>query len=177
MRSAQIRRLVTAGAAFVLSCGVAAYAQQSKPYINTALNYKLQYPSEFQLKTINGAVIFSSPLKNKKDVFAESVNIVVLRAGQSVKDLKSFYEIARRNLSGSLTNVKILEDKKTKLAGKEAYLLIYTVKDKKTTFKFMQIMTMNDRVVYAITFTAFPETYEEYLSKAQVIVNSFAYIK
>jgi len=41
----------------------------------------------------------------------------------------------------------------------------------------MQIMTMNDRVVYAITFTAFPETYEEYLHKAQVIVNSFAYVK
>ncbi|HOW42184.1 MAG TPA: PsbP-related protein [Candidatus Omnitrophota bacterium] len=177
MMRGRIKRLVALCSVCILAGSVHVHAQQVRTYTNKNLHFKLQYPADFQVKTINGAIILSSPLKSQKDTFAESVNIVTLGADRGVNNLKDFYGQARKSMQETMLKVKIIEDKKITLGGKEAYLLVYTSLRKKTTFKFMQVMTMNDRLVYVVTYTALPETYEEYLRPVKAMLNSFAFVK
>ena len=73
--------------------------------------------------------------------------------------------------------VKFIEDKKDKLAGADAYRLVYVSRQKKADFKFMQIMCIRNNRAYVLTYTALQEQYDKMAKTAQAVIKSFQFIQ
>jgi hypothetical protein len=50
---------------------------------------------------------------------------------------------------------------------------VYTSTDNEATFKLMQVMLINQKKVYVITYTALFDEYDNHLRQAKLIINSF----
>jgi serine/threonine-protein kinase len=159
----------------VLLCVGLSFAQQNKVFKNSVLGYQLEYPAGFKIKTMGSAVVFSSDIEDRTFAFSPSVNIVVIDLGSAPVDIESFYKQSKDALERSLGAVKFLEDKKDKLAGISAYRLVYTSRQKKADFKFLQVMCIRNNKAYVLTYTALQEQYEKLLKTAQAIIKSFKF--
>jgi hypothetical protein len=161
------------GVLCVFICAGLCFAQQAKVYKNRALGYSLEYPADFTVKVIGSATVFSSAVADRIFAFSPSVNVVAVELGGAPADLEVFYKQSKDALERSLVTVKFLEDKKDKLAGIDAYRLVYTSRQKKADFKFMQVMCIRNNRAYVVTYTALQEQYDKLLKTAQAIVKSF----
>lgn len=161
----------------VILCAHVSYAQLTRIYRNTIYGYKLEYPDDFKLKIMGSASVFSSDIADKTFAFSPSVNVVAVDLGVLPDDLETFYAKSKDALRGSLGNINIIEDKKDKLAGVAAYRLVYTSKQKKADFKFLQIISVRGNKAYVLTYTALQEQYDKMLRTAQAIIKSFEFIE
>ncbi|MFA6384449.1 MAG: PsbP-related protein [Candidatus Omnitrophota bacterium] len=158
----------------VFICMSLSSAQQSKIYNNKILGYQLEYPSDFKVKTIGSATVFSSPEEDRKFAFPPSVNAIVVDLGESPEDLDAYYKQSKDAIERSYGQVTFLEDKKDKLSGVDAYRLVYVTRQKQADFKFMQIMCILKNRAYLLTYTALQgEQYNKLLKTAQAIIKSF----
>jgi eukaryotic-like serine/threonine-protein kinase len=149
------------------------FAQQTKVYKNKGFGYQLEYPADFLVKAIGSATVFSSKIEDRTFALSPSVNVVSIDLGAKPDDLDAFYKKSKDALERSLGTVVFLEDKKEKLAGTEAYRLVYTSRQKKADFKFMQVMCIRNNRAYVLTYTALQEQYDKLLKTAQAIIKSF----
>jgi hypothetical protein len=149
------------------------YAQSNKTYINKKFNYSVIYPSDYELRHLSNIVVFVSPKKDKKFAFSENVNIMVKDFDPLTNKPEEYYSQAKNRLLKSLGEVKIIEDRKEKLNGREVQRLVYTSTDNEATFKLMQVMLINQKKVYVITYTALFDEYDNHLRQAKLIINSF----
>jgi hypothetical protein len=161
---------------FIFLCAGLSFAQQNRIYKNNALGYQLEYPFGFKIRTIGSAIAFSSEVEDRTFAFSPSVNVVVVDLGSGPVDVEDFYKQSKEALERSLGNVKFLEDKKDKLAGISAYRLVYTSRQKKADFKFLQVICVRNNKAYVLTYTALQEQYEKLLKTAQAIIKSFKFI-
>jgi len=157
----------------VFICMSLGFAQQGRVYKNKNFGYQLEYPSDFTIKTIGSATVFSSKIEDRTFAFSPSVNVVAINLGAAPADLDIFYKQSKDALERSLGMVKFLEDKKEKLAGADAYRLVYTSRQKKADFKFLQVMCIRNNRAYVVTYTALEEQYNKMLKTAQAIIKSF----
>lgn len=157
-------------------CAGVAWAQPTREYANKTLNFRMRYPADFTVKPVQGAIIFAAPLKDARDTFSESLNVIAVAAGPAL-DLKQLYRQGKEKLEEQLKQVKFLEEKQTTVAGVPAYLTVYSSLQKKTRFKFLQLMFAQGRLVYTVTYTALADSYDEYYSRAQAMINSFAFLQ
>jgi hypothetical protein len=161
--------------ASVFICANLGMAQQGKVYKNKTFGYQLTYPADFTMKTMGSATVFSSTVQDKTFAFSPSVNVVVIDLGTSPADLDQFYRQSKDAVERSLGKVKFIEDKKEKLAGANACRLVYTSRQIKADFKFMQVLCVHDNRAYLLTYTALQEQYDKFLKIAQSIIQSFQF--
>jgi len=148
-------------------------AQQAKTYVSDKFNYSVTYPSDYGLRQLNNIIFFVSPKKDKKFSFASNVNIMVKDLDEAAADTEKYYAQAKKRLLKSLGEVKILEEKKEKINGRQAQKLVYTSAVNEATFKLMQVTFISGKKVYVITYTSLLKEYDNYLKQARVIINSF----
>jgi len=149
------------------------YAQQTETYVSKEFNYSVTYPSDYKLRQLNKIVVFVSPEKDKKFSFAANVNIMVKDFDPDALNPEKYYAQAKERLLKSLGEVKIIEEKKEKLNGRQAQKLVYTSAVNEANFKLMQVTLISGKRVYVITYTSLLKEYDNYLKQARVIINSF----
>ena len=177
MKVGTVGMRVAVGVLSVFICTVFGFAQESKVYRNKAFGYQLEYPADFAVKTIGSATVFSSVSEDRTFSFSPSVNVVAVNLGEAPADLNGFYKQSKDALERSLGTVKFIEDKKDKLAGADAYRLVYVSRQKKADFKFMQIMCIRNNRAYVLTYTALQEQYDKMAKTAQAVIKSFQFIQ
>lgn len=146
-----------------------------RTFENPQLKYSVKYPADFQLKTLGRTIVFILPDIDKKTGFAENINITVGSLNPPVLGLDEFFGKAKENLTMGGSGVKILEEKKDKLGGVDAYRIIYTSKQKKTDFKLLQVICIYKNEAYVVTYTALPEQFSRNLSQANLIIKSLRF--
>ena len=150
----------------------ASFAQDDKVYQNDKLKYSFHYSSELKLQTNGDLAYLISARKDKKNGFAANVNVAAKFVGR--QNLKDLYERAKIDLKQSLGNATIIEDQKDKVAGLDAYRLVYTSQQEKAQFKLTQLMfKVPSGLVFVITYTALPDQYEREMNMLQATVKSF----
>ena len=157
---------------FILSPDI--FAQQTKEFKSEAWDYSVKYPANYQLKQLGKVVVFVAPSPDKKFDFAENVNIAAEVLQPPVPGLEEFFKNAKAKLSAD-PGVKILEEKKDKLAGVDSYKIVYSSKQKKAGFKLLQVIAIRKSRVYVVTYTALTEQYDRGLSQANSILRSFKF--
>jgi hypothetical protein len=157
----------------LLSCSV--FAQQFKSFENKQLKYTVKYPADYQVKPLGRLIVFISPVADKKTGFSENVNIAVQTLSAPIIKLDDFFKLAKDNLTISGSGVKILEEKKEKLSGTDAYRIVYSSKQKKTNFKLLQVVAIYKDKAYVVTYTALAEQFDSGLSQANSIIKSLKF--
>ena len=115
-----MKRILT-GLLFVL---VSIALAQTAAYKNAAAHFQMDYPKGWVAKEgLMGTTVFVA--KVNKTGFSTNFNVVVQKvpAGTSVKDMGSAVE---QQLSGVITDFKLLSKKDTTLAGEPALAISYT---------------------------------------------------
>jgi eukaryotic-like serine/threonine-protein kinase len=169
--------LLTAGLsiASVFIFSVSCFSQQSRVFENTQLKYSVKYPAEFQTRTLGRVIVFVSPQVDKKTGFSDSINIAVETLSDPAPKLEELFNNAKGKLTLAGGGAKILEEKKDKLGGADAYRLIYTSRQKKTNFKFLQVISVYKNNAYVVTYTALQDKFDRDLNLANSIVKSFKF--
>lgn len=152
-------------------------AALSKNYVSARYSYSIKYPANYKVKFLGDTIVFVSPIEDKKMAFSPSVNVAVEELSKDITDLDAFYDDAQKRLVKKLSNVDFIEQKKDKLNGLEVYRLVYVSKQQKTSFKLMQLLLVNERKVYLLTYTALESQYNEAFSEAKAIIGSFKLTK
>jgi hypothetical protein len=150
-------------------------AQQSKTFENKLLKYSVKYPADYQIKPLGRVIVFISPVEDKKTGFKGNINIAAESLSDPVMKLDDFFSRAKKNLALGGSGVKILEEKKEKLSGAEAYRISYISKEKKTNFKLMQVVAIHKDKVFVVTYTALAERFDKELAQANSIIKSLKF--
>ena len=150
-------------------------AEQLKTFKNQELRYSIKYPADCQVKTLGRAIVFIFPEVDKKTGFSGNINITVGSLTSPVPGLDEFFSKAKGNLTLGGSGVKILEEKKDKLGGVNAYRIIYTSRQKKTDFKLLQVISIQKNEAFVVTYTALPEQFSRNLSRVDSIIKSLKF--
>ena len=151
---------------------VASAAETEKIFQSDKLKYSFRYSSDYQLKTAGDITYLVSPHKDKKSGFAPNVNVAVKYVGRQA--LKDVYEKGKGDLAVSLGDAKIIEDTKDRVAGLDAYKLVYTSQQNKVGFKLAQVMFKSaDGFIYVITYTTLTELFDLEVGMFQAVLKSF----
>jgi hypothetical protein len=150
-----------------------AYGQPVKTYTNKQLNYSINYPLSYTVKTLGEIIIFVSSEKDKKFGFPVNINVVTRVTDYVPKNMQDFFDTGKSRITDFYGNAIFLEEGKDKLSGKEAYRLVYTTKQKEANFKIMEVMLIDKKRTYVITYTALLEQFDRYLKQAKSIIYSF----
>jgi eukaryotic-like serine/threonine-protein kinase len=159
----------------VFTVAVTVFADQPKVFENSQWQYSVKYPAEFLLKRLGGVTVFIAPMFDKKTGFAENINIAVEDLSEPIPSLESLFVKAKAKLTLGGKAVKVLEEKKDKLSGVDAYRIIYTSKQKKTNFKFLQTIAIYKNRVYVVTYTALQEQFDRSLNQANSMIKSLKF--
>lgn len=172
----QRTRIIALAVVFVLAAaGASVFAQATKVYKHKQYKYSVSYPADFQIKQLGSDVSFNAaPTSNQSD-FAPNVNILSQTFSTAVPPLSEFYKQAKQPLLEREPPVKIIEEKKDKVGGIDSQRLVYTRKEKKSNFKFLQEIFIHKSRAYVITYTALAEQYDRFLPRAQAIIKSFQF--
>jgi len=158
---------------FIFSASV--LAKQLKTLENPHFKYTLKYPEDYQLKVLGRVMVLVSPNTDPKTGFSENVNIAVASLSDPAIKLDDFFDQAKKNLSLGGSGIKILEEKKEKLSGADAYRIIYTSKQKKTNFKLLQVVAIHKDKVFVVTYTALAEQFDRGLSQVNSMIKSLKF--
>lgn len=161
-------------AAFFLF-STAAFAKQLKTFEDPRSKYTLKYPEDYWVKISGRVTLFVSPNTDKKTGFSDSVNITVgILADPAVK-LDDFFDQAKKNLAQTVNKVNILDEKKDKLSGADAYRIVFTSQQKKEIFKLVQVVSIHKGKAFVVTYTALAGQFDRSLSQANAIIKSLKF--
>ncbi|MCK9594711.1 MAG: PsbP-related protein [Candidatus Omnitrophica bacterium] len=169
---------------FVL-LSLAAYMQSpvyaaalSKNYVSARYSYSIKFPADYKIKISGNKVIFVSPVEDKKLAFSPSVNVVSSELDKNdTTDLDALCEKAKNGIIKGWGNAEFIEQKKEKLNGFEVYRFVSTSKQQKANFKLMQVLLLNNKKIYVLTYTALESQYNGQLGVARAIIGSFKITK
>ena len=143
-------------------------------YTSGRFLYSVDYPEHWRLKEISNITTFLSPLESKEDKFAENVSVVVedLSPIDPPVSLLDYHRKSVANAPASLPDFKMLEEAKTKFAGREAIAVLYTATLRGQPFRFKAYTLMVGKEAYVLTYTALRPDFDKYLSAAEKIMGS-----
>jgi eukaryotic-like serine/threonine-protein kinase len=144
-------------------------------YENLNQGFRVDYPQSWAKQSrddfwATGAVFFS-PLENEQDQFKEQVSVLVENLPKDLALSKYTEE--------SLSEIKQLSDpsvgspQKITLGTNEAQQVAYRGEENGSPVKRMQAWTVNGDRAYVITYTAIPESYDDYLPTVEKMIKSF----
>lgn len=148
-------------------------------YENDNLGFRVDYPQSWSKQNrddflARGAVFFS-PLENDADQFKEQVSVLV---DDLPRDL-SLSEYTKQ----SLVEIKQLSDPNigaaqvVAMGANEGRQIIYQGEENGNRVQRMQTWLVNGNRAYVITYTALPESFNDYLPTVEKIIESFEITK
>jgi eukaryotic-like serine/threonine-protein kinase len=148
-------------------------------YANYNQGFRVDYPQNWSKENREDfwatGVVFSSPLENDTDQFKEQVSVLV-------EDLPQNLALAEYTQQ-SLAEIKQLSDptignaQSIVLGSKEGRQIIYQGEENGRTVQRMQTWSIDGSRAYVITYTAIPESYDDYLPTVERMIKSFETIK
>ncbi len=140
-------------------------------YENADYKIKIDYPSDWAKTEDTEAVIaFLSPKSGSSDDFRENINLVMNDLSGQELTLDSYSQVVLEQLKYAFTDMEVLESGYTTLSKNPAYKVVYT----KSNLKVMQVWAIRNDISYILTYTAREDTYSNYLSSIQKMIDSFA---
>lgn len=139
--------------------------------------FEMQYPKDWtKSEGEQGTVILvKSPKEDSLDTFTENINVVTEDLSAKDISLEAYMDAAVSNVEKYIENVDISNQTKTKLGGKDAYVVIYTGISNGLDLKWRQTIAINNKSAYIVTFTALEDDYSKYEKTAQEITNTFKF--
>ena len=136
--------------------------------------YSIQYPGDWKINSFGDAVLFNSPLEGKSDKFQENVGVISFPIERDLpRDNGELEAAILKELDGSLSDFKYMSSSCMGLPEYRMCEFTYSftfvgkrAKQKQTTIFYGDVM-------YSITYTAEPESYDLYLPVADDMTRSF----
>jgi serine/threonine-protein kinase len=144
-------------------------------YENLHYGFTIKYPdgwgvAENQMGTV---VIFSTPLENALDVFAENLNVVVQNISPDMT-FREYTETAVKQLQAVFPSVMTVETvEPATLSGQKAAKLIYVGKGDQADIKMMHMWTLSGTKAYILTFAATERDFDRFYPLVKKSFNSF----
>jgi eukaryotic-like serine/threonine-protein kinase len=144
-------------------------------YANYNQGFRVDYPQNWSKENRDDfwatGVVFSSPLENDADQFKEQVSVLV-------EDLPQNLALAEYT-EQSLAEIKQLSDptigqaQSITMGANEGRQIVYHGEENGNTVQRMQTWSVSENRAYVITYTAIPESYDDYLPTVEKIIKSF----
>ena len=137
--------------------------------------YSIDYPSDWEINeegAMGTAFILFSPLKDGNS-FRENINLMIQDLTGFDFDLDSYTELSESQVGQYIQNAKILKSERLQGAAGEYHMIEYTGTQQEFNLHWKQYYWYINDKAYLLTFTAEDTAYEEYISLANQIMNSF----
>lgn len=148
-------------------------------YANYNQGFRVDYPQNWSKENRDDfwatGVVFSSPLENDADQFKEQVSVLVEDLPQNL----ALAEYTEQSLSEikQLSDPTIGEAQHITLGTDEGRQIVYHGEENGSIVQRMQTWSVNGNRAYVITYTAIPESYDDYLPTVEKMIKSFETIK
>ena len=159
--------------ALILSCGET--QSTGKIYENEGFGYSCRYPADWELHgdAAGNLVLFAGPM-DAENVFRININIVIDELvnypGISLDD---YTEISDIQFQESLDDYERLALNDTNISGTTAKLITYSFAIDTLEIKGTQAFFIRDNIAYIITYSATPDSYDEYYPEFELVYASF----
>ena len=146
-----------------------------KNYVNQDFNIKLSYPDSYELQEgLMGTVaVFLSEKESSTDLFQENLNVIVQDLSAQPMTLDEYNDLSLGQIETLITDSKIISSKKTTLAGKSAYEVIYTGRQGQYNLKWRQLWTVIDNTAYVLSYTSEINQFDNYFEVFNKMIDSF----
>lgn len=167
----------TAAAAFLLltffalnSCSSLPKAKNGMQIVtNNAVDFSFECPADWSV-TRNDAVVAVLAPKDRNNV---SVTSFALKdTGMAVNE---YFDSYRKDFESAFGKMDILTDEETKLDKVPARHITYTNTLGQDQYKCDMIIAIRHGVVYTVTYTATPETYDNHAAVLKQVTDSFRF--
>ncbi len=148
-------------------------------HTDTAFNFTVQYPDNWQLKLpgTNTRFFITSYTENDADLFRENINCIARKMEQTNFVISSAEETIKSSLKEKMQNFELLKSGYVKWNNADALQLSYTCTQQSgsSTFKthLFQQMAIVNGTLFTITFTSETNSYDKYIAVANKVIQSF----
>jgi len=156
-------------------------------YENPTYGIRIRYPGDWQktehLNANRFWVDFMSPFKNNPNAFQVTLSLSVEGLNHTITTTTNEYVNGiLNNAKQSLPDFQIIESNPdTNMTGISAYKIVYSFLSQdpaaQVHFQSMNIWSVKDKKVYAISYTQAKSLYAAYLPTVQKMIDSFEIIK
>ncbi|MGF1590513.1 MAG: protein kinase [Pleurocapsa sp.] len=147
-------------------------------YENSDRGFKVNYPQVWSQQNRDDffatGVIFFSPLENDADRFKETVSVLV----ENLSDDMTLAQYTAQSISEikRLSDPNVGQAQIISLGEIEGRQVVYGGEENGKRVRRMQTWSIQDNRAYVITYTALPESFENYLVTVEKMIESFEII-
>lgn len=152
-------------------------------YDNSVYGIRVKYPSNWgkvenvgNISNHSIVVNFYSYGFSNTSAYTENVNVVIGHLAENNMSLETYSSAGVALLKRLFHNLTIGESGSTSVSGNPGFQIMYTLYDRQSSVKQMQVWTIKDDKDYIITYSASPSSRFD-LSTARKIVDSFVILK
>lgn len=144
-------------------------------YENYSLGFRVDYPQNWSKQNrddfLATGVVFFSPLENDADQFKEQVSVLVENLSTDLP-LSDYTKLSLLQIK-QLSDPNIGEAQVVAMGANEGRQIIYQGEENGSHVKRMQTWSVNGNRAYLITYTALPESFDDYLPTVEKMIQSF----
>ena len=154
-----------------------AIAAETQTYTSPTEGFEISYPSNWRVVEQNGTnpslspdirvILFAPPESGHND----NVNVVV-HHGNDPPPLDVLRQFVIKGVSDRLDSFKLVEQTVLQLNGHEAFSIVYSGRITQGPVKQKQYCFYSGTALYALTYTAAPDTFDRNLPLAEEIMRS-----
>jgi eukaryotic-like serine/threonine-protein kinase len=151
-----------------------------RKYTDKAANLQVKYASTWQPEEIHNIVtgenvIFTAPATSSANKYRANISIRIENLTDPQTTLAKYTQSTIAEIDRYYQDAKIVESSSTKLAKRQANLVVYTGKDENSMLvKNLEVWTIDRGKAYILTYKAEPDRYYEYLGTVMTTIESFA---
>ena len=139
-------------------------------YENSEYGVKIGYPPDWkQTETDDVIVAFLAPKTSDSDTFQKNLGLTMNDLSDQYLTLQEYNDISINGLKQTFPDIKIIESGSTALSNIPAHNVVFT----SSNAKFMQVWTIKNEISYVWTYSAQENSYSDYLSTIQKMLDSF----
>jgi eukaryotic-like serine/threonine-protein kinase len=144
-------------------------------YENADYGFKVDYPEAWSQQNRDDffatGVTFFAPLENNSDQFKERVSVFV----ENLSDDISLAQYTEESIAEvkKLSDPNVEEAKAINLGENQGRQIIYTGEENGSSVQKMQVWSVQNERVYIVTYTALPDSYNNYLPTIEKMIESF----
>ena len=144
-------------------------------YEDSDRGFKVDYPEAWSKQNRDDffatGVVFLSPLQDDSDKFREGVSVLVENLANDMT-LAEYTEESIAQIK-KLSDPNVGEAKAVNLGANEGRQVIYNSEENGTPVQRMQTWTVENNQAYVVTYTAQPDSYDDYLPTVEKMIESF----
>jgi len=152
------------------SCSVLPKAKNGmKSVTNNAVDFRFECPADWETTRNDAMITVKAPKDNS------NISITSFDLGKSNQAVNEYFDSYKKAFTSAFGKMNVLSDEETKLDSVPARKITYTntlVDDK---YKSDMLVCIRNGVVYTITYTATPDTYDTNHKAFNHVKNTFIF--